>query len=254
MTFGIRNRLLALLLSPPLLLATSACGTQPSANQADAGAANAMMQSSEVNPVERANRSLRAAAEPFEVVTEQAFTAGWDRLDRLIAEATAATRDAGSALHGAPEAAVERQLAAIRAARSAQDRIAIALAAVEAYRALVEAQDPGSASPPVEVSLLDYAGFRYDALAQSRAPDWQEMRRLTQFAGQQWRRIAPGVQSRALAGVVESTLGGMASAAERRDVAFARRAAAVELALVDLIEEQVALPRGNSDPSGSTNR
>lgn len=240
MKASITKRLLGLILPVPLLMAAAGCEPQTGANRSDAATTGVDPSRNHSGGAEQANQSLRAAAEPFEAVTEQAFNARWDRLDNLIAEADAAVRNARPHLSGAAAAKVDRQLAAIRAARAAQDRTGIALAAIESYRAMVEAQEPDMASPPVAVSLLDYAGFRYDALAQARSPDWPEMLRLTEFARQQWQQLAPKVQSRALPGVMESALGAMTSAAERKDVASARQSAAVELALVDLLEEQVA--------------
>lgn len=236
----ISKRLFGLLLPVPLLLTAAACGPQTGANRSDVQTNILDASANRTSAADAANQSLRAAAEPFEAVTEQAFTAGWDQLDSLISKADTAVRNLQPSLSRTSAVAVERQLAALRAARSAEDRIGIALAAVESYRALVEAQAPGTANPPVAVSLLDYAGFRYDALAQTRVPNWREMLRLTEFARQQWLQVAPRVQSHALPGVVDSALAAMSSAAERQDVASARKSAAVELALVDLIEEEVA--------------
>lgn len=234
------KRLLAVALPLPLLLSATACGSQAGTNRTNASAPTPDLRPNRSAATEQANQSLRTAAELFETVTEQAFTARWDGLDTMISQADAAVRTIRPELRGEAAATVERQMSALRSARSSQDRVAVAMAAVESYRALVEAQDAASANPPVAVSLLDYAGFRYDALAQARSPDWPEMLRLTQFARQQWHEVAPKVQSRALPGVVDSALAAMTSAAERKDVASARRSAAVELALVDLLEEQVA--------------
>lgn len=239
MRSGRRTRLLSALLPAALLLQTAGC--ERGVQQAPAAGNEVAAQQSSSAPV--AN-PLMQAAEPFEVLTEQAFTVPWDRLDTLIGEAAAALQNAAGSLQANASAAAERQMSAVRRARGSQDRIGIALGAVETYRTLVEAQDATSAHPPIPVSLLDYAGFRYDALAQAPNPDWAEMRRLTGFAREQWQQIAPNISSRALQGVVSTALDGMSSAAERRDVASARAAAAVELALVDLIEEQVARPGG----------
>ena len=140
---------------------------------------------------------------------------------------------------------LDRRLATISDARSAQDRVRLALAAVEGYRELVEAQDPAAANPPVAVSLLDYAGFRYDALAQAPAVavDWAEMARSVEFARLQWNSVAARDNSKAMPGVMNQALAAMSKAVERKDVAFARSAAATELALVDLLEEQTAPTR-----------
>lgn len=187
------------------------------------------------------NQPLRLAAEPFEGLTEQAFTADWAAIDRLVADARNAVARAASG--GGMAVRAKQRLAAIQAARTAQDRVQLALAAVEGYRELIEAQDSATASPPIAVSLLDYAGFRYDALAQAPTVDWEEMARSVTFARGQWRSVAPNVSSKAMPGVVEQALAGMAKAVDRKDVAFARSAAATELALVDLLEEQASPAR-----------
>jgi hypothetical protein len=185
---------------------------------------------------------LRASAEPFEVLTEQAFPAPWTEVDRLIADARAAAANARRALPAAGAAELDRGLAAIAAARQAQDRPGLALAAVEIYRLLVQSQDPATAAVPIPVSLLDYAGFRYDALAQAPNVDWRAMEQVTRFAQGQWRAVEPSIGSPALHGIIPQSLGAMAEAASLRDIPFARSAAATELALVDLLEEQAAHP------------
>lgn len=187
------------------------------------------------------NQALRSAAEPFEALTEQAFTADWASIDKLVGDARNAI--ARSAPSGEMVSRGKQRLAAIQTARAAQDRVQLALAAVEGYRELIEAQDPATASPPIAVSLLDYAGFRYDALAQAPTVDWEEMARSVTFARVQWQSIAPNVSSKAMPGVVDQALTGMATAVERKDAAFARSAAATELALVDLLEEQASPAR-----------
>lgn len=215
------------------LIALAGCQAQDSKTAAD----NASAQSSP-SPAATANESIRAAAEPFEALTEKAFSDDWAAIDTLIADARTAVSKA--ALPSDGRGRLDRRLAAIGAARSAQDRVGLALAAVEGYRELVEAQDPAAARPPVAVSLLDYAGFRYDALAQAPNVDWAEMARTVEFARKQWQNVAPKVQSKAMPGVMTESLAAMASAVEHKDVAFARSAAATELALVDLLEEQTA--------------
>lgn len=212
------------------LLAVLGCQGQDSKSAANTAAA------ADSPAAASADESIRAAAEPFEMLTEQAFSANWAAIDKLVGDARIAVSKV--ALAGNARSLLERRLAAISAARSAQDRVRLALEAVEGYRELVEAQDPAMTSPPIAVSLLDYAGFRYDALAQARTPDWAEMARSVDFAKRQWSMHAPSVRSRALPGVMDSTLSAMALAVERKDVASARAAVATELALVDLLEEQ----------------
>lgn len=217
------------------LLALGACQANDSTNAANEAGANSAASS--------ANESIRAAAEPFEALTEQSFTADWTSLDPIIAEAGKAV--AGASLPADRTALLKRRMDAIAAARAAGDRVGLALAAVEGYREIIESQNRGAARSSIAISLLDYAGFRYDALAQAAEVDWPEMARSVEFARSQWTALAGSMQSKALPGVMTEALGGMATAVEQKDVAFARSAAATELALVDLLEEQPANRPGN---------
>jgi hypothetical protein len=219
------------------LLVTAGC------NRTDSGtpAANAPAAQPAAAAAESpGNAILRSAAEPFEVLTEQAFAAPWPEVDRLIADARSAGARARGILPGAAAASLDARLAEIAAARQAQNRPGLALAAVETYRVLVQSQDAATAQIPVPVSLLDYAGFRYDALAQAPNVDWAAMEQAARFAGDQWRVLAPSVTSPGLRGVVPQSIDAMSTAVRQHDVPFARSAAATELALVDLLEEHVA--------------
>jgi hypothetical protein len=219
-----------------LLLATG-CGRQPVQAQA-AGASDLTPVAIRTDAGAR-NEVLLASAEPFEALTEQAFTASWPQIDRLIADARAAATNAQEVLPSPLGAAVAAQVAEIAATRRSGDRSGLALTSVEMYRRLVEAQDPAALRAPVAVSLLDYAGFRYDALAQAPVVDWKAMDEAARFAEGQWKSLAPAMRSKALPGVITQSIAALSLAAKRHDAAFARSAAATELALVDLIEEQV---------------
>lgn len=211
---------------------TALAGCNPTASNSDRNSAAAAEADS--------NAPIIAAIEPFEALTEQAATVEWRNLDQLIADAHAKANSVRGRLPAAGARRVDAQLARIAAARAAEDRLGIALASMEGYRAMVESQDPASAKPPIPVSLLDYAGFRYDALARSPSVDWPQMTQTAAFARQQWEALKPAIRSAALVGVAESALSAMQEAARRKDAVFAQSAAATELALVDLIEETVA--------------
>jgi hypothetical protein len=222
------------------MLITAGC------NRPDTATAAADSQPSATSAETPGDAILRNAAEPFEVLTEQAFTAPWTDADRLIADARSAAGRARGILPGAAASTLDARLAAIAAARQAQDRPGLALAAVETYRHLIEAQDAATAQVPIPISLLDYAGFRYDALAQAPNVDWAAMEQAARFAGEQWRAIEPSIASPALRGVMPQSIGAMSAAVRQSDIPFARSAAATELALVDLLEEHAAAQRAGA--------
>jgi hypothetical protein len=227
------------LFAPAVAAVLITAGCNRPASEAAAGDAPASRPPA-ANAESPGNAILRNSAEPFEALTEQAFTASWPEVDGLIAGARSAGARARGILPGAAAATLDARLAAIAAARQAQDRPGVALAAVETYRHLVQSQAAATAQVPVPISLLDYAGFRYDALAQAPNVDWPAMEQSARFAGAQWRAIEPRIASPALRGVIPQSIDAMSVAVTQRDVAFARSAAATELALVDLLEEHAA--------------
>lgn len=212
-------------------LIASACQQQAAKPTHDATATAARR-----NP----NAAIIAAAEPFEALTEQAPSATWARIDELIGVARTQADSVRQELPRSSAAALDRDFGLMAGARLAEDRLGIALSSVEGYRTIVEAQNSASAAPPIPVSLLDYAGFRYDALSRAPNVDWREMTRSADFARRQWAALRPEVRSAALADVVDNALSAMNRAAADKNVAFARSAAATELALVDVLEEQLA--------------
>lgn len=226
-----RSRYLGAVACLALSLALTACQQQsgPSPSGSTNGSADRVPATAAASPV-------AAAAEPFEGLTEQAFAGDWKTLDGLISSAGKALAEA--ALPGDRSALMTQRMAKIKQARENEDRVGLALAAVEGYRELIESQDPAAARPPIAVSLLDYAGFRYDALSQADPVDWPEMAKTAEFARRQWAGLAVAMPSKALAGVMDQALAAMARAVERKDPVFARSAAATQLALVDLLEEQ----------------
>jgi hypothetical protein len=192
-------------------------------------------------PVAQAHRDadlekspLLAAAEPFEALTEQAFKASPQILDRRIAAAQEAADPVREALPPPAASELDGRLTDIHSALAANDRAGIALAAAEAYRILVSAAP--QTKVPTAVNLLDYAAFRYEADLRSRPVRWWDMKSASEFAAEQWQAIAPLVSDPALAKQVETTLRQMDDAVARKSVTLASTAAKRALDLVDKLE------------------
>ncbi|MBU2292464.1 MAG: hypothetical protein KKC29_15335 [Alphaproteobacteria bacterium] len=182
------------------------------------------------------NVRLLAAAEGYETLTETAFNKTLPELETSLAAARQKASEARPLLAPDQAARLDTLGAEIDAALRDQNRSALAIAAVETYRVLVSAQD-ASAQVPVEVSLLDYAGFRYDANAKSRPVNWDQMTADVAFARETWARISPRVTAKGLGGAFESALSGMEIAVAQKNAVAAGIAVSNELALVDALEE-----------------
>ncbi|HEV7386064.1 MAG TPA: hypothetical protein VGN89_14380 [Phenylobacterium sp.] len=184
--------------------------------------------------LDAAQAGLLAAAEPFEALTEMAFTAKPLELDRSIATAVATAEHVRPALPSDAQRDLKTQLDAIAAARRVDDRAGVALASVEIYRLLVSHAAAGPV--PMEVNLLDYAGFRYDADLKARPSRWDDMAEAAAFGQEKWDAIAARVTDPGLHDRMAKALSDMAAAAARKDAALAADAVKRELDLVDLLE------------------
>ncbi|OHC95970.1 MAG: hypothetical protein A2792_09385 [Sphingomonadales bacterium RIFCSPHIGHO2_01_FULL_65_20] len=182
------------------------------------------------------NVRLLAAAEGYETLTETAFDKTFPELAASLTVARQTTSEARTLLAPDQAARLDTLGAGIDTAMRDQNRSALAIAAVETYRVLVSAQD-ASAQVPVEVSLLDYAGFRYDANAKSKPINWGRMTADVVFARETWTRISPRVTAKGLSGAFDSALSGMETAVAQKNAVAAGIAVSNELALVDALEE-----------------
>lgn len=185
---------------------------------------------------------LRAAAEPFATLTETAFSAPEAELRKTLTKAEEALRRIRPLLSkdAADEAADHASV--LKAAASKTERALMALASIEVYRDLVGSVS-GVAKVPRSVSLMAYAGFRYDADLKADPIRWSDMGKAAQIAKQEWLTLAPRVGSPNLAGEVSAAVTSMVRAAEQKDKSAAARSAKAALDLVDQLETHFAANR-----------
>ncbi len=182
-----------------------------------------------------ANAALLEAAEPFEELTEKAFESSVGKLGtklRAAATALAAVREHLSD-RASNEAAA--RLGAARAALASGARSDLAIASVEIYRILVSSVAPPT-TIPTDVSLLDYAGFRYDADLKSEPPRWDDMLATVRYARARWSDLRRHVDDAGLVERFELTLAGMENGARLQDPILASVSVHQELDLVDDFE------------------
>jgi hypothetical protein len=179
--------------------------------------------------------ALAAAAENFEALTEQAFTAKPDELALLFAKAQESA--AGIAGPLGPEAAkaLDGRLKDAKTAIDAGNPSDVALAAVEGFRLIVSAFPP-DARIPVAVSLLDYAGFRIQADLKSEPKRWSDAQEATKFAHGHWDQIKDKVTDAALNKRFAASLASLDEFLSAKEARMASKAVVTELDLVDELE------------------
>ena len=192
--------------------------------------------SSRLAPVDtNGDDKLRAAAEPFETLTEIAFEAAWPVIDQTIGEAEAAAREARRLLPSDAAIQLDAQIAAMKSARQKQARAGLALSSIEAYHVLVSAV-ANNARVPTEVSLLDYAGFRYDADLKANPTRWNDMTEAVAFARRNWAKLLPRATTFPAAIAFEKAIADMDKAVTLRNASSAASSVKAELDLVDQLE------------------
>lgn len=225
---------------PPLALSImivslGACGQTPGRSAAENQAASTNTQApAQLGPSER----LLAAAEPFEKLTEIAFTAPLPEIDKTIADARSAAESVRPLL-SAGATNTDKLFLEIDRARKASDRAGLALASIEFYRGIVSSVPTGTKVPSA-VSLLDYAGFRYQADLKASPTRWSDMSSAMRFAQSQWSGLKPKLNDAALATSFEKTLADMDKAIAKKDAALAASSVAAELNEVDKLEVHFA--------------
>lgn len=225
---------LVLFATTGIALALAGCAKPDAANQVAGQQSNQAVAQPQAAPSSPSDRLL-AAAEPFEALTETAFADPPSKLDQTIAKGRKAAADIRSLLTPAATAKIDGLLANIDRHRGAGQRADLALSSIEVYRALMDSLPPG-ARVPVDVSLLDYAGFRYQADLKSSPARWDDMKQATSYARTRWAQLAPKIADKAVSGPFETALQGMEKAVATRDSKAAQSAVTAELDQVDKLE------------------
>ena len=182
------------------------------------------------------NDILLSAASPFEDLTEYALAANKKGMKLALKAYTDQASAVSEVLDAKALKDMDLLIAAMRDAESQGDNETVALKSVEAYRILVESLDVNSLVVPIQVSLLDYAGFKSEVLLHAKSTDWIALKKVAEEAQQNWDTIQPRVTDKGLRDALNTAITGMYKACTEKNHGMALFAAQIDLALVDLLE------------------
>lgn len=182
------------------------------------------------------NDILLSAASPFEDLTEYALAANAKGMKLALKAYTDQASGVSAVLDAKARKDMGALIAAIEKAQSQGDDETVALKSVEAYRILVESLDANTLTVPVQVSLLDYAGFKFEVLLHARSTDWTALKKVAEEAKQNWAAIKPRVTDKGLRDALNTAIMGMYKACTEKNTGMALFAAQIDLALIDLLE------------------
>lgn len=213
----------------PLVLA--GCAEESAEEEGEEGTEPAQEQTTSAK-----NDLLLAASSPFEDLTEfaeagdaagmgRAFSDGSERIAKARAELSATERDQLDAL-----------LADLDEARKAGDNEAVMLLSIDTYRAIISSLDESALAVPKAVSMLDYVGFKLNAVTGLDEPDWAVIEEVVQEGADLWLSIQGRVTERGLRDAMDTAIEGMQEGLEAQDALMVGFAARVDLDLVDLLE------------------
>ncbi|MHB1351062.1 MAG: hypothetical protein ACYCYR_14495 [Desulfobulbaceae bacterium] len=198
------------------------------------------------------NELILSASSPFEDLTELAISGDTKGIERSLQAYESQAGKVESILPATKREMLRALVADIRKEKKQGNLAAIALQSCAAYLTLIEALDRGSLKVPIEVALLDYAGFRFQVLLHAEPADWQALREAGEQARKNWNALKSRVSDKSLVDTMDVAIEGMNRAHGSRNVDMAIFAAEVDLALVDLLEvyfEKSAHHEGNARTS-----
>lgn len=183
-----------------------------------------------------AKARMLAAAEPFEGLTETAFDPDQTKVEAAIAKVRLEAASVRLLLPTDAQKMFDILIGDIQRAGKNGNSADLALASVEIYRILVT-QGAGASPVPMEVSLLDYAGFRFTANLKATPTRWSDMAASIDFAKQNWAVVKPKIKDTATVQKFQDALDNMAAATSIKEVERAQASATAELDLVDILEQ-----------------
>lgn len=183
-----------------------------------------------------ANSVLLSASSPFEDLVEYAMTGNRNGVQRALIEYNLQAAEVSKALPPVSRRTMEELVASIKRAEEHSDNETIAFKSIEAYRLLMDSLDPKSLVVPIQVSMLDYEGFRLQAILHFSPNDWSEIQRTSGEAQKYWITIKPRVRNKGLADAVDTMIAGMNDAAQKKNKEMAIFASKMDLAMVDILE------------------
>ncbi len=162
---------------------------------------------------------MEAAASACEDMVDAVAADGMNAAQPKIVDLKAALIKAHGFLK--PDIASQLDKSANEMARLAQgsSKTQLSLAAIETFKAVINASDLGKARVPKDVSTLDYTGFKNSILTADANPDWAEVAKTADEAHAVWEKLIPKFKDEDLVDLAHTLDAGTLDAAKRKNAA-----------------------------------
>lgn len=190
----------------------------------------------DVSQAMQTNEVLLGAMSPFEDMIEFALIGNNSNISKALATADQHAKIIKTTLPASAASKFATLMDDLHKATTGKDHQKVAGSAIEIFRLLTDNLQANVLDVPIEVSLLDYAGFKLRVLAASQKPDWRNIRKTVHEATAWWKAINSKVSAKGLRNAFDTLIRGLEDAAKDDNLPMLRFAAQMDLDLVDLLE------------------
>ncbi len=182
------------------------------------------------------NQIVSPAASDLEDIVYKALSAEPTGLQRALQAYDGQATKLKRVLSPEKQQVLMASMAEIRKAATQKDYIAVALEAPEAYLILIGSLDREALKVPIEVFLMNYAGFKLTALVRAKSEDWKKMQDVSWDAQRNWNAIRSSVKNSSLRDAVDTAINGMRNSSLSRNSETALLSTSIELSLINLLK------------------
>ena len=182
------------------------------------------------------NTILFDAMSPYEDLTEYALDEDIDGVEKSIRSLEGSVEKLNNILSKESIQSLNAISKKTKAAVNNANYPVIALYAVDSYKAIAEELDVSKLNIPKEVALLDYVGFKLQALLKQNIIEWVAINEVTLESANLWSKIKDNVSDNGLRDTMDTAINGIQTAAKLKNIEMLKFSAQVDLDLVDLLE------------------
>jgi hypothetical protein len=189
------------------------------------------------------NKVLLHATAAYEDMVEPALANDSAKMAKFLAIGDQEASATAKVLPTAAARKFENLRKALHKAADLKDGRGVAASSVELFKVLVDHLTANALVVPVEVELMDYAGYKMQVLSAADHPDWNAISKITSQNAGWWQAIAKSrVTNKQLRASVTSAVRGAEQAANEKNVSMLKFGAQMVLDLVDVVEIQFKYP------------
>ena len=202
------------------------------------GSVMQVMETQSYRPVQTdpRNQAIGEVASIYEDLTEFALARDRGSADEAVGKIVLGLSSIHPLLDAKAAEKSATNLKAIESSVAAQDWEKAALHAVDGYGLLEETLDASRLLMPIDVSMMDYTGFKLSALASATSVDWTTVSATIEQSAKHWATLEAQVKDKGLRDTLNSIHAGLNTALVEKNASQLAFGAQMELDVVDLLE------------------